>query len=271
MTDSPHTIRIRLDAANPGQFFACCGLLELASRQTGIKSPPVLAWFDDSRTFVVKDSPPLMELIADIASADLKPTTPTDRPQTPLWLGSPFNLLLDWWRYGSRDTGKLKTWAGQMGVFDIALEMRRVMKLTCDAPGFTDEHLFETATTTNVREPFYFDAHRGLNANRRDVGFSVDALKKGSIHIKTACRPAVEFLSLVGLQRARPRPTLRERGKERAYDYCTWSSPIPVELLPVVTAGQLPGCLAASYRFTNPSRAEDYRAFLPATLRNNNI
>ena len=32
MSEPAHTIRIRVDATNPGQFFACCGLLELAAR-----------------------------------------------------------------------------------------------------------------------------------------------------------------------------------------------------------------------------------------------
>ena len=41
MSESSHTIRIRVDATNPGQFFACCGLLELASRLSEAK-PPVL-------------------------------------------------------------------------------------------------------------------------------------------------------------------------------------------------------------------------------------
>jgi CRISPR-associated protein Csb3 len=29
------TISVRVDPANPGQFFACCGLLELADRFMG--------------------------------------------------------------------------------------------------------------------------------------------------------------------------------------------------------------------------------------------
>ena len=32
MTNPEPTIRINVDVSNPGQFFACCGLLELASR-----------------------------------------------------------------------------------------------------------------------------------------------------------------------------------------------------------------------------------------------
>lgn len=265
MSETTQTIRIRVDVTNPGQFFACCGLLELASRLSAAKNPPVQGCFEGRHSFLLMNAPALMAIIKAAADAELTAKTPTDRPQTPLWIGSPFNLLVDWWRYESRETGKLKTWAGQMSVYDIALDMRRTMSLACDSPEFVVDALLEAPSSTNECEPFYFDSMRALSANRRDVGFSVDALKKGSIHVKTVCCPAVEFLCLIGLQRARPRLSLKERGKERAYDYCTWTEPIPIELLPVAIAGQLTSFGVSTYRFINPSRAKDYRAFMPAT------
>jgi CRISPR-associated protein Csb3 len=227
----------------------------------------VLACFENESSFLLVNAAPLKTIVDDLAQAELIPRTPADKPQTPLWLGSPFNLLIDWWRYEGRESGKLKTWAGQMSVCDIALDMRRAMKLDWDSPEFVADDLLEASSWANEREPFYFDALRALNASRRDVGFSVDALKKGSIHLKTGCRPAVEFLCLIGLQRGRPQPAYRERGKERSFDYCTWEQPIPVELLSVAVAGQLSGVGARTYSFRNPSRAEDYRAFMPATCR----
>jgi len=265
MSEPAHTIRIRVDATNPGQFFACCGLLELASRLSEAKTPPVLGWFENRHSFLLSNAPPLTTLIKETTDAELTARMPTDKLQTPLWLGPPFNLLVDWWRYESRETGKLRTWAAQMSVCDVALDMRRTMRLACDSPAFVTDGLLEALSSTNECEPFYFDALRALNAKRRDVGFSVDALKKGSIHIKTMCRPAVEFFCLIGLQRTRPRPTTRQRGKERAYDYCTWTQPIPIELLPVAVAGQFTSVGVSAYRFTNPSRTQDYRAFMTAT------
>lgn len=153
-----------------------------------------------------------------------------------------------------------------MSIQGIALDMRDAMKATCAAPSFDSTYLLESTSEAHSSEPFYFDALRALNANRRDVGFSVDALKKGAIHLKTQCRPAVEFLCLVGLQRARPNLSVKERGKERAYDYNTWTQPIPIELLPAAVTGHLPARNSRAYRFTNPSRAKDYRAFMPASL-----
>ena len=42
MTKVEPTIRIPVDLTNPGQFFACCGLLELASRLW----PGAEGWFE---------------------------------------------------------------------------------------------------------------------------------------------------------------------------------------------------------------------------------
>jgi len=258
--------RVRVDVTNPGQFFACCGLFELAARLSGKAACSTLAHFDDSGAFHLSNAPSFTECITGITKPEIIAVTPEDRPQTPLWIGAPFNLLLDWWRHESRSTGKLKTWAGQMSVQGIALDMRDAMTATCVASSFESMSLLESPSETHASEPFYFDALRALNANRRDVGFSVDALKKGAVHLKTQCRPAVEFLCLVGLQRARPNLSVNERGKERAFDYNTWSQPIPIELLSAAVNGHLPSCSSRVYRFTNPSRAKDYRAFMPSAL-----
>lgn len=258
--------RIRADVTNPGQFFACCGLFELASRQSQPDAATVLAHFEDNGTFHLTNAESFTQLIQEIMKAEITAVIPDDRPQTPLFVGLPFNLFLDWWRHESRETGKLKTWAGQMSVQNIALDMRSAMKSISDESAFQTQDLLDTTSANTEGEPFYFDALRALNANRRDVGFSVDALKKGAIHLKTQCRPAVEFLCLVGLQRARPKLSVKERGKERAYDYNTWTQPIPIELLPAAVNGHLPAYNPRAYRFTNPSRAKDYRAFMPAIL-----
>ena len=47
----PHSqvVSIHVDATNPGQFFACCGLIELAERLWG---KGLLGWFAEQRFFV---------------------------------------------------------------------------------------------------------------------------------------------------------------------------------------------------------------------------
>jgi CRISPR-associated protein Csb3 len=44
MNDSIGIVRVQVDCTNPGQFFACCGILELAARLWH----NVEAWFEDA-------------------------------------------------------------------------------------------------------------------------------------------------------------------------------------------------------------------------------
>ena len=45
------SIRVKVDVTNPGQFFACCGLLELADRLW----PGAEGWFEEGHfAFLVK-------------------------------------------------------------------------------------------------------------------------------------------------------------------------------------------------------------------------
>ena len=102
-----------------------------------------------------------------------------------------------------------------------------------------------------------------MNARAQDVGFLVDKLRKGGIRISTNAAPAVELLALIGLQRTRPPLAVNEHGREREYDYHFWREPLPVALLAATVNGLLPDT-TAGFRFSNPSRAKDYRAFAPA-------
>ena len=72
-------------------------------------------------------------------------------------------------------------------------------------------------------EPFYFDANRGPNAHSRHVGFATNDL-----NLQTLAAPAVELLTLVGLQRAIPAPV---PDMPRHFYYGLWTRPLPVSLL----------------------------------------
>jgi CRISPR-associated protein Csb3 len=151
-----------------------------------------------------------------------------------------------------------------MSVRDIADDRRETLKreLVLHKTESLKDILF-LSSTQNVGEPFYFDANRAINAKAQDVGFSVDKLKKGSQKVTSMATPAVELLCLIGLQRARPLLALNERGKEREYEYHLWYSPLSLPLLAAAASGLLAEP-TERYRFANPSRAKDYRAFAPA-------
>ncbi len=55
---NPEPIHIKVDVTNPGQFFACCGLLELADRLW----PGAEGWFDTT-TFKLSTEGTVREIL----------------------------------------------------------------------------------------------------------------------------------------------------------------------------------------------------------------
>ena len=148
------SIRINVDPANPGQFFACCGLLELADRLwDGAEG----SFERDDTSFVVSSSGPSDGFTGLINRAqqaglvgELSGQLALEREQLErkrrqlkkegkqlpkneeqrrkelgkllregmIRIGDPFKLRLDWWQ--EDDEGNPKTWAGSQQVLRIA-------------------------------------------------------------------------------------------------------------------------------------------------------
>jgi len=49
MSQPASNIKVKIDTTNPGQFFACCGLLELADQLW----PGAEGWFERRRFFII--------------------------------------------------------------------------------------------------------------------------------------------------------------------------------------------------------------------------
>jgi hypothetical protein len=253
------TIRVHFDATNPGQFFACCGLFELADRAwRGAE-----AWFDKGQFFIAPmegNGSTLEVLLNQILTAELEVERPDEPTTSPLTLREPFDLRLDWWLDERAGGSTFKTWAGQQKVVGIATAMhhalRRAIPLGPD--------LFELAESIPDPDepkksvaPFYFDARRAAGALNLDIGFSPDAQK-----IKTLSFPSVEFLCLAGLQRFRPAPAMN-----RTYQYQTWSklTPLSPPVAAAVACGAVPVEGGQSYSFRLLFRTDYLKGFLPAT------
>lgn len=256
---------VRVDATNPGQFFACCGLLELADRLW----PGAEGWFAGGQFCV--DRGALSDVLAaankfDFQSTDEDETEDEEDEEDdgtvePLVIEAPVSFRLDWWA-----DKEIKTWAGSMNVAAIALAMSRAIRVDCADPFNQCEIVYDPLKLTTgrkkaarkKREPFYFDARRGANAHSRDVGFSPNDLK-----IKTEAAPVVELFSLVGLQRAKPRKT----DQPRILEYFTWGVPLKANVVPVAVVGFLPESGYRGYRFANQFRSgqKKLKAYHPAT------
>jgi len=256
------TIRVSVDPSNPGQFFACCGLLELADRSWD----GAVGWFSDMRFLLAPSSSEcerctLSALIDELCHAPVKQLDPEDDYSSPIQLGAPFDLTLDWWLDTRSGGNRLKVWAGSMRSVRIAKAMWATLQrdnLRADSLLDHGMVVFDPEEPDKKVEPFYFDGRRGNNAQSRDIGFAPDALQ-----MTTAAFPAVEFLCLVGLQRARPVPS----SQPRIFEYCTWSTPSPLVLVPALACGVIADVAARRYRFENSFRTDQkkHKAFLPAT------
>jgi len=259
MTDYPKpSITVNVDVTNPGQFFACCGLLELADRLW----PGAEGWFDSNKcAFHIACNGTLSSLVDAIASAELIHANPTDLYSSPVVIGEPFRrLAVDWWETDQTGARDLKVWAGTMESFGIAHAMQQAL---CDKQ-FHSPELFDIGlVVTNPdnprkkKEPYYFDARRTPNAHSRDIGFSPNDLK-----LTTIAHPAVELLCLVGLQVARPAFT----GTVRVYDYFIWFDPVSPCLLLAASTGELDLPGRQGYRFENWFRTgqKKHKAFRSA-------
>ncbi len=272
MNDPEPSIRVKVDPTNPGQFFACCGLLELADRLW----PGAEGWFERGE-FGIACGGTLQDLLTaaratKFAGAESEDDVDDENSDDheddgivePLLIESPVRLRLDWWADKS-----IKTWAGSMNVRLIAMAMCSGIDVEHRDPLNQSEIVFDPpklATTRagkmkqpkrKKREPFYFDARRGPNAHSRDIGFSPNDLA-----MKTTASPAVEFFCLVGLQRCRPAPTPRAR----VFNYFMWSKPLVVSLLAPAVSGLLTGIRGCGYRFENCFRSgqKKLKAYSPA-------
>lgn len=148
------SLRINVDPSNPGQFFACCGLLELADRAWyGAEG-----WFGNEDTSFMVSSPCADARFADLVEklgqatleGELSSQLAAEREQLEhrrrqfkkedkalrdddekrrkelgtllregmIRIGDPFNLRLDWWQDDNEDNPK--TWAGSQQVLRIA-------------------------------------------------------------------------------------------------------------------------------------------------------
>lgn len=255
-------LALSVDVTNPGHYFACCGLLELTHRLW----PGAEGWFSDEVFHVGIPSPEvsLPAVTARLRGLRLQADDPLiDEKTCPLRLrdgGSPpgtfpsVSLRLDWWLDRDSVGGSLKTWAGQQRVTTIS----RAMLHAAFVGGEESEQwldrgvvAYDPESPRKAVEPFYFDARRFVHS--LDTGFSLDTQEA-----ETIAYPRVEFLSLVGLQRFRPRVAERRW----SFDYWVWRVPLCAPVAAAVCSGAV-SIRADAYRFSLLFRDDQrrYKAF----------
>lgn len=285
MTGSKPNIRIPVELTNPGQFFACCGLLELADRLwQGAEG-----WFEGDHFFIRTDRGSMEGILGALQQSAISNTmTPTQiarlnelstmtkkkreaingleeekseldgmRRKAPVLIQGPILLRIDWFCDPYTRGFALKTWAGQQSVVEITSDMfTGVLNVAVAAPFSPWTHV------RDVGLPFNFDSDLGAQGSGLDIGFSFDKLEGSSItRINRGCRPVLEFLCFVGLQRFRP----REIANTDSFLYSAWSIPLPICLAGVAASRSIRVSTIGHFKFSMFQRSKDYYSFYPAT------
>lgn len=285
------SIRLRADLTNPGHFYACCGLLELADRLwRGAEG-----WFDEGqdafcvapldastgRDFTAAEllkaflacgiSNPDMteeqrerrEVLAKNKRKLSRAEQDEKRALDALWeqakdgalaLGAPFHLRLDWYLDARAGGSRFKTWAGQQTVTQLVSDLMGAAS-AADFEENPSEWLF--ARVPCESGSLQFDAS-GAGTDL-DIGFSLDPLKMGS----RDKRVLVHLWSLIGLQRFRP----RKPNKENLYVYAAWHEPLVPEVASAAAAGSMRATTTRRFRFRLLYRTKYLKSFLPAVLQ----
>ena len=183
----PHEFSIPVDVTNAGQFYACCGLLELATATQPDRD--VLGHFGDGVFVMTTDPRDALQALID-GTLDVEPPNENSlrirggaaHKVAPIRVNG--KLLLDWWLDDS--AGDVKTWAGGMVAPDSAKAMQTSLR-GVDLGGRPFD--FAAASTAAA---FCFDCRLG--------GDAVD-LGGADIGRETLKHPATDLAAFVGLQR----------------------------------------------------------------------
>ena len=271
-------ITVNVDVTNPGQFFACCGLLELADRlwpgaevMGGFISPRFQRsqfniWSKhslDTQTIVTclcrsqrNAVEPLQaikkdgKVVKDVSK--IKPIQLTIERDDGA-VNEPVSMRLNWWldELTGQQQDHFKLWSAHVSSQSLIADMANAIH----PEKINDETVFEYSCPMTGR--IGLDARSSWNT--LDEGFSPN--NQG---LKVESFPAAELLAAIGLQYFIP---LEGDG----FAYVCWNRPLPT----VVARAAVAGCVGLSgaswYRFQVAARGR-FKYFTKASPyeRNNN-
>jgi len=252
--DAGHTWHVNVDPRNPGEFLACCGLLEVAHRL----DPGAEAWFDDG-VFRVRSDTRLPDIVHALIREEAEELTllngnlavqPLIAPlKLALTDGPRGTLVLDGWMTVRVEKGKViaganrpwNFWSGQQTSLRIWRSLRAALRQQIAS---THDLLGDAVFARRVPLSGRFGFDPGAAWNALDVGFSPN--EQG---IDVASSPAVELFAAVGLQRFRPIVA----DDRETFWYSTWTTPLPPCVAAAACTGRLPSG-GRSYRGVVVSR-----------------
>jgi len=232
MTQLHTAFRVKVDVTNPGQLFACCGLLELAN----LLWHGAEGWFEPGNFFVCTESPEasLSLLMRRLLKADARPGEiygtikdfqgkPVDPEKVrPIEIRAPINLRLAWWLDELRSRfSPLKLWSGRQSSWDVFSKLRDAS----DGQEGFDEAILDLSFPLKSR--FGVDPRSAWET--LGTGFSPNTLK-----MKVATYWATELLAAVGLVSCTP------ARQDNHLCYAIWGLPLPAIVARAAVTGVLP-------------------------------
>ena len=228
---------VQLNPSNPAEFFGACGLLELAGIQTHAEGKfgvdNVFHLYTETNGDPVSAALHMLK-----AAGNALPVTDNEnspKSDSPLKVSPPVDMRLDWWA-DNRGLA-LKTFAGRQGSTDIYSNLLRetAANLSKEKTGLD----LWNAVSAGVKG-------LGLDIQRSwtplNMGFSLNKLP--AKQQSPPCRPAIELLSVIGLQRMRPALRTNPGGIE----YWTWDAPLSPLTAGAAVAGQIEFAKLRKYR-----------------------
>jgi CRISPR-associated protein Csb3 len=185
-----------------------------------------------------------------------KKTLDSLRREEPIAFGPPFDLRIDWFHDEYAGGSRFKTWAGQQSVLDIATAMHAGLKQVDSEDASSLWRLVRGGGL-----PFNFDSDLGSQGSPIDLGFSSDALAGNeTTRIESSCKPAMEILAFIGLQRFRP----REIPRQNRFVYVAWQQPLSPAVAAAVVCQAIKIENTRAYEFRLLYRTKYLKSFLPA-------
>lgn len=243
-----NTISIPLDPTNPGQFYACCGLIDLFDLG-GARVQSRFKVSDDhprSGGFELRSDTELdlSRLLDALRNASFEALDHPEKAVKPIRLKlARGEVLLDWWFDAFRiKTASIKCWAGQVTTEKLVAEL-----LPAVDPATETNRLFEVPRMMKTR--FGVDPRSAWNT--LDLGYSPNEHNQDA-----ATYPIVELLAAIGLQGFRPNAKIRA-----SVEYTLWRNWLP--RIPARRAATIrwPGLACSVYQFSIEKRGQSYKFF----------
>lgn len=255
MSDKQANITIPVDLTNPGQFFACCGLLELADRLwpgAEVAGSFTLPRFERSRFGIFANSEfevaEIVKALLDCSRTSVHPFRPImgsdgkpvkDAKKTkPVMVGEPVALRLSWWldELAGRQT-RFKTWSAHKTAEGLISDMAQAL---C-----TEEITDSTILHSRIGMTSRLGLDTRSSWNTLDEGFSPN-----DQNLPVDTYPATELLAAIGLETFRPESSVD------GYVYACWTTPMPTIVARAVASGSVDIQGTTRYRFDIGARGK---------------